>query len=52
MTPAKQAEVTRKARQDAAAMNAGWPTKGNPYQDRAEADLWQEIFELALKEGK
>ena len=52
MTPKEQAEVIRRARQDATALRAGWPSKGNPYQRQDEADLWQEAFDKALKEGR
>ncbi len=52
MTPAKQAEIQRRARQDTQALKSGWPAKGNPYQQQDEADLWQAYFEAAMKEGK
>ena len=52
MTPAQIAEITRRARQHARAMQSGWPTKGNPYQQQAEADLYEEEFQRALKEKK
>ena len=52
MTPAQIAEITRRARQHARAMQSGWPTKGNPYQQQAEADLYEEEFQKALKEVK
>ena len=51
MTKDEQIKVERRARQDAAAIKAGWPSKGNPYQRQDEADLWQEAFDAALKEG-
>ena len=52
MTPAQIAEITRRARQDARAMQSGWPAKGNPYQHQADADLYEEEFQRALKEVK
>lgn len=52
MTPNQITEITRKARQDAAAVKAWWPYRGNPYHTQAEADLYTEIFEVALKENK
>ena len=52
MTTKEQAKIIRRALQDASALKAGWPSKGCPYQRQDEADLWQEHFELAMKEGK
>ena len=52
MTPAQIAEITRRARQDAQALKSGWPVRGCPFQDQAEADLYIEIFDAAMKEGK
>jgi len=52
MTPTQIAEITRRARQDAHAMQSGWPTKGNPYQQQAEAYLYEQEFQKALKEVK
>ena len=52
MTPKEQAEIVRKARQDAQALRSGWPSRGNPYQQQDEADLWQEEFDAACKEVK
>ena len=52
MTPKQQAEVIRRARQDAAALKAGWPVRQCPFQQQDEADLWQEHFDAAMKEGK
>jgi len=52
MTPTQIAEITRRARQDARAMQSGWPAKGNPYQQQAEADLYEEEFQRALQEKK
>lgn len=52
MTPKEQAEIIRKARQDAQALRSGWPSRGNPYQQQDAADLWQHEFDKALKEGR
>ena len=52
MTHAQIAEITRRAKQDARALQSGWPTKGNPYQQQAEADLYEEEFQRALQEVK
>lgn len=52
MTPKEQAEIVRKARQDAQALRSGWPSRGNPYQQQDAADLWQHEFDKALQEGK
>jgi hypothetical protein len=52
MTLKEQAEIARRARQDAQALRSGWPSRGSPYQQQDAADLWQEHFEAALKEGK
>jgi len=52
MTPKQQAEIIRKARQDAVALRSGWPSRGNPYQQQDAADLWQAEFDAALKEGR
>jgi len=52
MTTTQIAEITRRARQDARAMQSGWPAKGNPYQHQADADLYEEEFQRALKEVK
>lgn len=52
MTDKQKAEITRRARQDAAALRSGWPSRGNPYQQQDAADLWQHEFDKALKEGK
>jgi len=52
MTYAQIAEITRRAKQDARALQSGWPAKGNPYQHQAEADLYEEEFQRALQEVK
>ena len=52
MTDKQIAEITRKARQDAAALRSGWPSRGNPYQQQDAADLWQAEFDAALREAK
>lgn len=52
MTPAQITDVTRRAKQDAAALQSGWPVRGNPFQQQDEADLYEEIFQKALQEGK
>lgn len=50
MTLTRIAEVTRRARIDAQAQKAGWPVRACPFQSQDEADLYQEIFEQALRE--
>ena len=52
MTPKQQAEIIRKARQDAVALRSGWPSRGNPFQQQDEADLYEAEFQKALKEGR
>ena len=52
MTPAQITDVTRRAKQDAAALKSGWPVRGCPYHTQEEVDLYTEIFEAALQEGK
>lgn len=52
MTDKQIAEIVRKARQDAVALRSGWPSRGNPYQQQDEADLWQHEFDKALKESR
>jgi hypothetical protein len=52
MTDKQKAEVARRARQDAAALRSGWPSRGNPYQQQDEADLWQHEFDMACKEQR
>jgi len=52
MTPQQIAEITRKARQDAQALKSGWPVRGCPFHTQAESDLYTEIFDAAMKEGK
>ena len=52
MTPAQIAEITWKARQDAQALKSGWPVRGCLFHTQAEADLYTEIFDAAMKEGK
>jgi len=52
MTPAQITEVTRRAKQDAQAVLAWWPYRGCPFHTREEVDLYDEIFQTAMKEGK
>lgn len=52
MTEREKTEIARRARQDAQALRSGWPSRGKPYQQQDEADLWRESFEAALKEWK
>ena len=52
MTPAEITKVTRRAKQDAQAVLAWWPYRGCPFHTQEEVDLYTEIFEAALKEGK
>lgn len=43
MTDKQKAEVARRS---------GWPSRGNPYQQQDEADLYEEVLQQALKDGK
>ena len=52
MTPAQITDVTRRAKQDAAALKSGWPVRGCPYHTQAEVDLYEEVLQQALKDGK
>jgi hypothetical protein len=52
MTDKQIAEIVRKAHQDAAALRSGWPSRGNPYQQQDEADLWQHEFDNDCKEPR
>lgn len=52
MTPKQQAEIIRRARQDAAALKSGWPVRGCPFQSDDEAALYKEEFDRACKEGR
>ena len=52
MSPAEVTEVTRRAKQDAAALHSGWPVRGCPYHTQAEVDLYEAEFQKALKEGR
>lgn len=48
ITPEKQAEIERRARQDAIAHKAGWPVS-NPYPSVDEATLWKKAFDTAIR---
>ena len=52
MSPSQITDVTRRARMDAQAVLAWWPYRGCPFHTREEVDLYNEIFEKAMKEGK
>lgn len=52
MTPKEQAEVIRRARQDAQAVLAWWPYRGCPYHTQEEIDLYEEHFQAAMKEAR
>lgn len=52
MTPAQITDVTRRAKQDAAALHSGWPVRGCPFHTREEVDLYKEVFQKALKESR
>jgi hypothetical protein len=52
MTQQQQTEVQRRARQDASALKSGWPSRGCPYNTEAEIDLYEEVYQAALKEGR
>lgn len=52
MTESEIAEVQRRARQDAQAARAGWPTKGNPFSNAEKATEYQKAFDAAAKELK
>lgn len=52
MTEQQQTEVIRRAKQDAQAIRAGWPSKGNPFHLQEEIDLYEAYFAAALKEGR
>lgn len=52
MTPAQITEVTRREKQDAQAVLAWWPYRGCPFHTREEVDLYDEIFQTALKESR
>lgn len=45
ITPARQAEITRLAREAAQRFKAGWPVPGCAFGSAAEAALWQRVFE-------
>jgi hypothetical protein len=52
MTPAKLAEIQRRAQQDATAHRSGWPTDC-PYSSVDESQAWRKAFDLAeLKDKK
>ena len=52
MTPTQQTEVIRRAKQDAQAVLAWWPYRGNPYHTQAEVDLYEETFKSAMEEAR
>lgn len=53
MTPDRQAEVERKAKQDAAAHRNGYPNADRcPYSDVKSATEWVKQFNLALAKAK
>ena len=51
MTPAQITEVQRRAKQDAQAVLAWWPYRGNPFHTQAEIDLYEETFNKAMNES-
>ncbi len=48
MTPEKQKEIERRAKQDYTATKAGWPVK-NPYLKDEEYLLWFNYLQLLKK---
>ncbi len=52
MTPEQQNEIQRRAKQDATAQMAGWPTKGNPFSSAEKATVYQKAFDAAAKKLK
>jgi len=52
MTPSQITEVTRRAKQDAQAVLAWWPYRGNPFHTQPEVDLYNEVFQKAMDEAR
>ena len=52
MNAAQQNEVIRRAKQDAQAVLAWWPYRGNPFHTQAEVDLYEETFKAAIEQAR
>lgn len=52
MTDFEIADIQRRARQDARAVQEGWPVKGNPYSNHEKATEYQKAFDAAARELK
>ena len=49
MSPAEVTDITKRAKQDAEGIKAGWSYRGCPYHRQDEVDLYTEVFQAAMK---